>query len=98
MRIKERNSNSEHYRKCELRFQSISSRCTHTVDSGGSSPEAVLNALQDLWGNVVRCAAEGGGGVSWTDPFLAHAIVSELDVPLMVQQNIVQLEVSVDDA
>lgn len=71
----------------------------HTVsNSGDPSPEAVLNTLQDLWGDVVGCAAEGGGGVSWTDAFLAHAIVSELDVSFMVQQNIVQLEVSVNDA
>lgn len=54
-----------------------------------ASPEAVLNTLQNFRGNVVGCATEGGGGVSRTDAFFAHAIVSELDVALVVQQYIV---------
>ena len=31
-------------------------------------------------------------------PYLAHAIVCELDVSLVVQENIVQLQVAVDDS
>lgn len=64
----------------------------------GPSPEAVLNTLQDLWCNVVGCSTEGGSSVSRTDALLAHTIVSELDVSFVVQQNVVQLEVSVNDA
>lgn len=67
-------------------------------NSGHRSPEAILNPLQDLRGDVVGCAAEGGGCVPWTDAFLAHAVVGELDVSLVVQQNVVQLEIAVDDA
>ena len=63
-----------------------------------ASPEAVFNTLKDLWGDVVRCSTKGGGGVSRTDAFLTHAIVSEFDVTLVVQQHIVQLEVPVNDA
>lgn len=32
------------------------------------------------------------------DSYLAHAVVSEFDVSLVVQQYIVQLKVAVDDA
>ena len=32
------------------------------------------------------------------DALLAHAVVRELDVALVVEQNVVQLQVSVDDA
>lgn len=31
-------------------------------------------------------------------PYLAHAVVGELDVSLVVQQHVVELEVAVDDA
>lgn len=33
-----------------------------------------------------------------TVSYLAHAVVSEFDVSLMVQENVVQLQVAVDDA
>ena len=67
--------------------------CQHFVEEHPQGPpvdaEAVLGALQNLGGNVVGGAAEGGGGVPGPDPLLAHAIVGELDVPLVVQQHVV---------
>ena len=42
--------------------------------------------------------AESRGGVALPDALLAHAVVRELDVALVVEQNVVQLQVSVDDA
>lgn len=61
-------------------------------------PEAVVLAAQDLGRDVVRGAAEGGGGVTGPDAFLAHAVVGQFDVALVVQQDVVQLEIAVDDA
>ena len=66
-----------------------------------SSPvhgEAVVLGAQDLGRDVVGRAAEGGGGVAGADALLAHAVVGELDVALVVEQHVVQLEVAVDDA
>ena len=59
--------------------------------------EPVILCPQNLWSNIVGSATESGGGVSRSDSFLAHAIVCQLDVSLMVQQHVVQLKVSVDD-
>ena len=57
-----------------------------------TTPEKKLN-LEYLWGNVVRCAAERGGGHPVLDALLAHAEVGNLDVPLCVEHNVVQLQV-----
>ena len=48
-----------------------------------------------LWCDVVWRAAEGGGGDSVLDALLAHAEVGDLAVTVAVQQDVVQLEVSV---
>ena len=61
-------------------------------------PEAVVLAAQDLGGDVVGGAAERGGGVARPDALLAHAVVRQLDVALVVQEHVVQLQVPVNDA
>ena len=48
--------------------------------------------------DVVWRAAEGLGDGVALHLLLAHAKVGDLDVPVLVEQDIVQLEVSVDDA
>ena len=53
---------------------------------------------QYLWCNVVWCTTEGGGGVPRTETLLAHAIISELHMTVLVQQHIVQLQITVDNA
>jgi len=45
--------------------------------------------------DVVRRSAEGGCGDGALDAFLAHAEVGDLAVPVRVQQDVVQLQVSV---
>ena len=60
--------------------------------------EGVVLAAEDLRRDVVGRAAEGGGGVAPADALLAHAVVGQLDVALVVQQHVVQLQVSVDYA
>ena len=62
------------------------------------APEAVVLAAQDLGRDVVGRAAEGGGGVAGADALLAHAVVGELDVALVVEEDVVQLQIAVDDA
>lgn len=56
---------------------------------------AVGQLLQDLWGNVVGRSAKGVGRDTVHDPFLAHAEVRNLAVSFAVQQNVVQLQISV---
>lgn len=51
----------------------------------------------DLWCDVIRSAAESLGGEVAGDALLTHAEVSYLDVPVLIQQNVVQLQISVDD-
>ncbi len=74
----------------------------HLVEQHAQRPpvhrEGVVLPAQDLRRDVVGGAAEGGGGVSLPDALLAHAVVGQLDVALVVQEDVVQLEVSVDDA
>lgn len=53
---------------------------------------------QYLWCNVVWCTTEGGGSVPRTETLLAHAIISELHVTVLVQQHVVQLQITVDNA
>lgn len=53
---------------------------------------------QYLWCNVVWCTTEGGGGVPRTETLLAHAIISELHMTVLVQQHVVQLQITVDNA
>ncbi len=51
-----------------------------------------------LWRDVVGGAAERlGGGIS-SYLLLAHTKVGDLDVAVLVQQHVVQLEVSVNDS
>ena len=40
--------------------------------------------------------AKCGCGVSLLDSFFAHSVICQLDVPLVVQQNVVQLQIAVD--
>ena len=56
---------------------------------------ATIPPLAHLWRDVVGCAAECGGGDSVLDALLAHAEVGDLAVTVAVQQDVVQLEVSV---
>lgn len=60
--------------------------------------EAVVLAAQDLRGNVVGRAAEGGRCVAVPDALLAHPIVGELHVSLVIQQHVVKLQVAIDNA
>ena len=60
--------------------------------------ECVVLAAEDLWRDVVWRAAEGGGGVAAADALLAHAVVGQFDVALVVEQHVVQLKVAVYDA
>lgn len=53
---------------------------------------------QYLWCNVVWCTTEGGGGVPRTETLLTHAIISELHMTVLVQQHVVQLQITVDNA
>merc|ERR550517_2218309 len=59
--------------------------------------EAIILGSQNLWCNIVGGATESGGGVTRSDSLLAHPIVCQLDVTLVVQQHVVQLQVPVDD-
>lgn len=47
---------------------------------------------------VIRRAAESLGGLVTGDAFLAHAKVCDFYVTVLIQQDIVKLEVTVDDA
>jgi hypothetical protein len=51
----------------------------------------------DLRSDVVRCPTEGLGRLIASDAFLAHPEVSYLDMSVLVQQYIVQFQVSVND-
>ena len=46
---------------------------------------------------VVGRAAEGGRRLSGADILLSHAVVGQLDVALVVEQDVVQLKVPVND-
>ena len=54
-----------------------------------------MSVRSHLRRDVVWRAAEGGGGDSVLDALLAHAEVGDLAVTVAVQQDVVQLEVSV---
>ena len=54
-------------------------------------------SISYLWCHVVRGAAEGVGCLLQVDLQLAHPEVDDPDVPLVVQQQVVQLEVSGKD-
>jgi len=54
--------------------------------------------LEQLGRNVLRRAAEGGRAARLVDVLLGQAEVGEGDVPLVVHQNVLELEVSVHDA
>ncbi len=51
-----------------------------------------------LWSNVVGCAAECFGFLIAQDAFFAHPIIGYFNVSFGIQQNIVQFEVTVNDA
>jgi len=46
--------------------------------------------------NVIRSSAESGGGHAALDALLAHAEIGNLAVALSVQQDVVELQVSVE--
>ena len=52
----------------------------------------------NLRGDVIGCTAERFGGFVTGDAFLAHSKVRDLDVAILIEQNVVQLQISVDDA
>ena len=74
----------------------------HLVEQHPQGPpvhrEAIVLRPEDLRRDVVWSPAECGGGVALADPFLAHPVVGELDVTLVVQEDVVQLQVSVNDS
>lgn len=47
---------------------------------------------------VIGRAAKGLGSFIAGDAFLAHAKVGDLYVPVLIQQNVIELEIAVDDA
>lgn len=51
-----------------------------------------------LRGNVIRCPTKGLGDLVSQDFLFAHAKVCNLDVTILIQQDIIQLQVSVDHA
>lgn len=53
-----------------------------------------LGQFTDLRSNIVRSATESGRGDSVTDPLLAHSEVCQFTVTLVVQQYIVQFQIS----
>ena len=74
----------------------------HLVEQDPQSPpvyrEPVVLRPEDLRRDVVRCPAECGGGVALADPFLAHPVVGKLDVTLVVKEDVVQLQISINDS
>ena len=58
--------------------------------------EGVVLAAEDLGRDIVWCAAEGGSSVAPADALLAHAVVGQFNVTLVVQENVVQLQVAVN--
>ena len=42
--------------------------------------------------------AKCGRGIPGADSLLAHAVVRELDVALVIQKNVVQFQISIDDS
>ena len=73
----------------------------HLVEQDPQGPpvyrEPVVLRPEDLGRDVVGSPAECGGGVALPDSFLAHPVVRELDVALVVQQHVVELQVAIDD-
>ena len=74
----------------------------HLVEQDTQGPpvnrEPVVLRPKDLRRDVVRGPAEGGGRVALSDSFLAHPVVCKLDVTLVVQQNVVQLQISINNS
>lgn len=59
--------------------------------------ETVILPPQDLGGYVVRRTAKGRRGIPGPNALLAHTVISQLDVALVVQEHVVQLQVSIND-
>ena len=74
----------------------------HLVEQHPQGPpvnrEPIVLRPEDLRRDVVWSSAECGGGIALTDSFLAHPVVGQLDVTFVVQQNVVQLQISVNDS
>ena len=65
------------------------------ISHGGGFPTfAVALPLQDLWGQVLRCAAHRGAA----QHLLTEAEVHDLDVALGVHEDVLQLEVAIHHA
>lgn len=62
------------------------------------SPRTVVLSAQYFRSDVVGCTAERGRRVARSDALLAHAVIGQLDVALVVEQHVVQLQIAVDDA
>ena len=45
-----------------------------------------------------NCVSDCTCGVSLSDAFFAHSVICQLDVTLVVQQNVVQLQITVNDS
>ena len=54
-------------------------------------------ALNDLWGQVFRSSTESGGGFTRVGEEFSKAEVSQLDVAIFINENILRFQVSVDD-
>lgn len=54
--------------------------------------------LANLWCDVVGSSAECFRGFVALNVFLAHSEIRYLDVPILIQQHIIQLQVTINDA
>ena len=54
-------------------------------------------ALDDLWSQVFRCATESGSGFTRVGEELGQAEISQLDVAILIDENILGFQVSVDN-
>ena len=59
---------------------------------------AIVVVFQHFGGQVLGCAAKCGGGCAERDFFFAEAKVRNLNVAIAIEQQVLQLEVSVDDS
>lgn len=58
----------------------------------------VTRQLTNLGGDVIRSSAECFRGFVELNVFLAHSEICDLDVPILIQQHIVELQIAVNDA
>ena len=55
-------------------------------------------ALNDLWSNIIRSTTKGSGSGAINNVLFAHPKISNLDVTILIQEDVVQLEIAINDA